>query len=281
MQAPLGLISGLGDLPVRIAEAVTARGQSVHIVRLKGFVEPKLSTYPGETLGFAEIGKALRSFKQAGCRQICFAGDVKRPDLSALKPDLKGMSLLPKAIAASRKGDDALLRFMIGVFEAEGLQVIGTDEALGDNPTRQGVIAGPQPSAGVLDDLHKASEVALAIGALDIGQGAIVCRGLVLCVEAQEGTDAMLARCAALPAALRGTLAAPEGALVKRLKPIQDRRIDLPTIGPATIDGAHRAGLAAVGYEAGGAHLIDFETIAQKAETYGITLYALAAQGPS
>lgn len=271
--APLGLIAGLGDLPVQVAEAVQARGQGLYVLRLKGFEEPALAHLPGETVGIAEFGKVIRSFKDAGCKQVCFAGIVKRPDFAALKPDMKGMMLLPKVLSAARKGDDALLSLMVRTFEEEGFEVIGADEASGLLRAREGILACREPSASELDDLKKAAEIAGEMGRLDIGQGAIVCDGLVLCVEAQEGTDRMLQRCAALDPELIGTPEARKGVLVKRPKPQQERRIDLPTIGVATVESAAKAGLAGIGVEAGGALLIDEAAIKQKADELGLFVY--------
>ena len=271
--APLGIIAGLGELPVHVAAAATERGQGVYILRLKGFVEPALETYPGEIAGIAEIGKAFKAFKAAGCHQICFAGIVKRPDFKALKPDLKGVSLLPKAIAAARQGDDALLRFMIDVFEAEGFEVIGADAAAQMLTLEAGLLAGPAPTEGQMEDLQKAALIAGEMGRLDIGQGAIVARGLVLCVEAQEGTDEMLHRCGQLPREIRGTETERSGVLVKRPKPGQERRIDLPTIGLATIENAALAGLAGIGFEADGALVLNAAEVRARAEALGLFLY--------
>lgn len=279
--APLGIIAGLGDLPVQIAAAATERGQGVYVLRMKGFVEPALADYPGEVAGIAELGKAFKALKNAGCEQICFAGIVKRPDFQALKPDLKGVSLLPKAIAAARQGDDALLRFMIDVFEREGFEVIGADEAAQALTGKPGLLAGPQPTEAQMEDLTKAANVARQMGELDIGQGAIVANGLVLCVEAQEGTDKMLLRCADLPVEIRGTVEARLGVLVKRPKPGQERRIDLPTIGLNTIELAAKAGLAGIGFEADGALILNAEQIQARAEALGVFLYGFEKAEPS
>lgn len=271
--APLGIIAGLGDLPVQVARAAVERGQGVYILRLKGFVEPALDRYPGQISGIAEIGKMFNALRTAGCKQVCFAGIVKRPDFQALKPDLKAIKLLPKAIAAARDGDDALLRFMVELFESEGFEVIGADQAAKSLKARAGLLAGPQPTEAQMRDLHKAAHVAAEIGKLDIGQGAIVADGLVLCVEAQEGTDLMLERCAALPGQIRGAATARLGVLVKRPKPQQERRIDLPTIGLKTIEGAAQAGLAGIGFEADGALLLNSEALQTRANELGLFLY--------
>jgi len=276
--APLGLIAGLGQLPVQVVEAVRAKGGEVFVLRLKGFEEPALDGLPGDTVGIAEFGKVVRSFREAGCKQVCFAGIVRRPNFNALKPDLKGMSLLPKVLSAARKGDDALLSLMVRTFEDEGFAVIGADEASGQLKAGSGVLAGRAPRDDEMADLQKAFEIAGEMGRLDIGQGAIVCDGLVLCVEAQEGTDQMLKRCATLDPALRGTPEARRGVLFKRPKPQQERRIDLPTIGVATVEGAAAAGLSGIGVEAGGALLIDMDAVAHAIEAHGMFLYGLAGE---
>ncbi|MDJ0920858.1 MAG: UDP-2,3-diacylglucosamine diphosphatase LpxI [Henriciella sp.] len=273
-QPPLGLIAGLGDLPVRVASAAAERGQGVYVVRLKGFVEPALDHLPGEVIGFAEVGKIYKAFRAAGCKEICFAGNVKRPDFSALKPDMKGMLLLPKVLAAARKGDDALLRTVVEAIEEEGFKVVGAQEASGQLLVGDGLLAGAAPGDEALADLRKGAEIAAATGRMDIGQGVIVCNGLVLCVEAQEGTDAMLQRCAALDTSLRGTPEARRGVLVKRPKPIQDHRIDWPTIGVRTVEGAAEAGLTGIGVESGGALILDQEAVFARAEALGLFIYS-------
>jgi hypothetical protein len=278
--APLGIIAGLGDLPFEVAQAAIMRGQRVHVLRLKGFVEPKLADYDGEIVGIAEIGKIFKALRKAGCKEVCFAGIIKRPDFAALKPDFRGVSLLPKVLNAARKGDDALLRTLVETFESEGFRVIGADEAAGNLRANAGLIAGPDIVASHMDDLRKAAKIATESGRLDIGQGAIVCDGLVLCVEAQEGTDKMLSRCAALDAELLGTSQQRRGVLVKRPKPIQERRIDLPAIGVRTVEGAAAAGLAGIGFEADGALLLDEAAVRARANALGLFLYGFPKDWP-
>ena len=278
--APLGIIAGLGDLPVQVADAAIERGQGVFVLRLKGFEEPELASYPGIVAGIAEIGKAFKAFKQAGCEQICFAGIVKRPDFQALKPDLKGISLLPKALAAAKEGDDALLSFLIKTFENEGFEVIGADQAAQSLTISGGIFAGDMPNESQMLDLKKAAEIANVIGQHDIGQGAIVANNLVLCVEAQEGTDEMLRRCADLPKDIRGTPDEKRGVLVKRPKPNQERRIDLPTIGMMTVERAAEAGLAGIGFEADGALILNAEQVKERAEALGLFLYGFPKDWP-
>ncbi len=273
MAAPLGLIAGLGDLPVVIAENAVATGQGVHVLRLKGFEEPRLAAYPGSVVGLGEVGAVITRFREAGCRDIVFAGLVRRPNFSDLKLDLKGAALLPKVISEARKGDDALLRVLVTEFERNGFNVIGSEQAHASLLAPSGLIAGPPLTDSLLADLEVAARVAAASGALDIGQACVVCDGLVLAVEAQEGTDEMLRRCASLPETIRGSASARRGVLVKRPKPAQERRIDLPTAGVSTIELAAAAGLAGIGLEAGGALLLNRPAMQVRSDTLGMFLY--------
>lgn len=273
MTTPLGLIAGLGDLPVAIAQNAHASGRGVFVLRVKGFEEPRLSVYPGETVGLGEVGSVISKLKTAGCRDVTFAGNVSRPDFKNLKLDFRGMALLPKVLAEARKGDDALLRVLVTEFEKNGFNVIGSDLAFSELLAPAGHIAGPHPDKTALHDIEVGARVAAATGALDIGQGCVVCDGLVLAVEAQEGTDQMLLRCATLPEEVRGTRETPKGVLVKRPKPVQERRIDLPTTGVSTVELVSAAGLAGIAVEAGGALMLDRAGMIKRAEELGIFLY--------
>lgn len=272
----LGVVAGGGDLPVRIAQACAAQGRAYFVSRIAGLTDPALSAAPGDEHGLGQVGGRLKGLKAAGCDAVVFAGLVKRPDFSTLSLDPKGVMLIGKVLAAAKRGDDALLRVLVEAFEHEGFAVIGAEEALGDLAGPVGALGAHAPSDAALADIEKAAEIAAAIGRFDIGQGCVVCDGLVLAVEAQEGTDAMLARVAQLPEAIRGTALARRGVLVKRPKPIQERRIDLPTLGVATIENAAAAGLAGVAYEAGGALLVDREAMRARADALGLFVFGFS-----
>lgn len=269
----LGLIAGGGALPLAIAARCEAGGRPVFVVRLTGFADPHLIRYPGLEAGMAEIGRVLAALKAADCVAVCFAGTVNRPDFKALKPDLKGALVLPGIIAAATKGDDALLRKILSVFENEGYAIEGADDILGGETLTVGALGRVTPDEAQLSDLRKALHVAEKAGELDIGQGAVVCEGLVLAVEAQEGTDAMLARVAGLPADLRGATGNPKGSLGKAPKPIQDLRVDMPVIGAQTIEMAAAAGLAGVGGVVGKLILIDRAAIIEAADRLGLFVW--------
>ena len=269
----LGLIAGGGELPLAIARRCEAEGRPLYIVRLDGFADVHLERWPGATFGMAEIGGILKALKQQGCVAVCLAGTVSRPDFRRLKPDLKGASVLPGIIAAATKGDDALLRKILSVFEAEGYGVEGADDILGGETLPDGALGRVMPTPEQLLDLKKALHIAEKTGELDIGQGAVVCDGLVLAVEAQEGTDAMLARVAGLPADLRGSATDRRGALGKAPKPIQDLRVDMPVIGARTVEMAAAAGLAGIGGIADRLILIDRQSIIDAADRLGLFIW--------
>jgi len=266
----LGLIAGGGGLPVEIADYCERAGRPLFVVRLKGFAGPELIPYAGAEVGVAELGKCFKALKRAGCEAVCLAGNVSRPDFAALIPDIRGLAVLPAAIAAARKGDDALLRLLVGEFEKEGFAVEGAHEVMDDLGLPAGLLGRCGPTDDQRGDAEHALTVARAIGRLDVGQAAVVCRGLVLAVEAQEGTDAMLARVAELPEALRGRPGACEGVLAKAPKPIQETRVDLPTIGLATVQAVARAGLAGIVGEAGRLLVLDREAVIELADELGV-----------
>ncbi len=272
----LGLIAGGGDLPLAVAARCRTAGRPVFVIRLAGFADPALSAYDGVDMGMGQIGGILSALKKAGCGAVCLAGTVSRPDFKSLKPDLRGATLLPGIVKAASQGDDALLRKILSVFEAEGYAVEGADDVLGDETLPAGPLGRVTPDACQLADLRKALHVAEKSGELDVGQGAVVCDGLVLAVEAQEGTDAMLARVAGLPADLRGAPGALKGALGKAPKPIQDLRVDMPVIGARTIELAAAAGLAGVGGKAERLILIDRAAIVEAADRLGLFVWGEA-----
>lgn len=277
----LGLIAGGGGLPVEIAQHCERSGRPLFVIRLKGFAGQDLADYAGAEVGLAEIGKCLKALKRAGCRSICLAGQVSRPDFATLVPDLRGLMLLPKVIAVARKGDDALLRLLIGEFEKEGFAVEGAHQVMDDLSLQAGPLGARTPTADELADALKALDVARAIGRLDVGQAAVVSSGLVLAVEAQEGTDAMLARVADLPAHLKGRAGAGAGVLAKAPKPIQETRVDLPTIGLATVQAVARAGLAGIVGEAGRLLVLDREAVIELADELGVFILGVEPEAPN
>ena len=266
----LGLIAGGGTLPVSLARHCKATGREIFIVRLTGMTDPELADFPGADVGLAELGRAIRVMRDAACASVCLAGHVARPDFTKLKPDLRGLAALPGAIAAARRGDDGLLTFLVGEFEREGFLVEGADEVAASLTLSAGVLGNCLPKPEHMADIACAMAAARTIGALDAGQGAVCCDGLILALEAQEGTDAMLSRVAQLPKEIRGDSANRRGVLAKVCKPGQETRVDLPTIGPCTIHRASAAGLAGIVGEATRILVLDRHQVVALADTFGL-----------
>ena len=271
----LGLIAGGGNLPVRLAAHCESSGRPFFVLRLRGFAGAELADFPGDDAGIAELGRGFRLLRRAGCEAVCFAGTVARPDFAALRPDIRGLVALPGAILAARAGDDGLLRFMLREFEKEGFHVEGAHEVMGGLTLPVGPLGRHAPQGRDAGDIARAMDVARVIGRQDIGQGAVVCAGLVLAVEAQEGTDAMLERVAQLPGAIRGSPEAPRGVLAKAPKPTQETRVDLPTIGTHTLMQCSRAGLAGIAGEAGKVLVLDREAVVELADELGLFVIGL------
>jgi DUF1009 family protein len=194
---------------------------------------------------------------------------VRRPSLLNLRPDAEGLRILARIGRAAFSGDDGLLSAVIRVFGEEGFRVIGAHDVMREALGPVGLLSRTAPDELALIDIKRAVAVVRALGAVDVGQGCVVQQGVVLAVEAVEGTDAMLARCAAL------ARPGPGGVLVKRPKPGQERRADLPTIGPDTIRNAAAAGLRGVAFEAGGTILADRAATAAASDAAGLFLLGL------
>lgn len=265
MLAKLGILAGSGDIPARLISACRASGREVFVVAFNGETDP--ATVDGcdhAWRDLAAVGGTVDALKSAGCEDVVLIGPLHRPQFSALKPDWRGVKLLPKIIRAARQGDDALLTVVVQFLEQEGFRVVGADEILTDMAAPLGDLGALGPSEDDLADIARGIEVVRALGAVDVGQAAVVCDGVVLAVEAAEGTDAMLARCAALKGEGAG------GVMVKLPKPGQERRVDLPTIGLSTVDRAAAAGLRGIAVEAGGALVVDRETVIERANAAGL-----------
>ncbi len=273
-QLSIGLIAGGGSLPDYVYHAAVEKESLGTVIALDPFV-PKDKFPESDRLRLGQFGKMLRRLKSENCTHVCFAGIVKRPDFKRLKPDLKAMRHLAGTIRAAGQGDDALMRHVLGLFEQEGFQIIAPQEVCAELMLTEGAIGQVQLTAVHRDDALLACKIAAAIGGLDIGQGAVIARGVTLAVEAQEGTDAMLKRLLELPEELRGTSESRTGVFAKLIKPDQDIRIDLPTLGPETVRHAARAGLAGIVAEAGGAFIIDREETVRIADKEGLFIAGL------
>ena len=270
----LAIIAGRGTLPRQIAERRAAAGLPYLLIVFSGCFEEWMADHPHEHHEFERVGTLFRSLRAAGATHVVFAGAMNRPRLRIWRADLKALGLFLRALALLRRGDDAMLRGFAAVFEAEGLAMIGPHEVLGGEMTVEpGPLGRHRPTAQDKADAARAARIVAALGPLDIGQGAVVAGGVCLAVEAIEGTDLMLARVAELPAERRASTPPPAGVLFKGPKPGQDRRLDMPTIGRATVHGAASAGLNGIVVAAGETLLMHEAETRRIADEAGLFVY--------
>ncbi|MFT4793622.1 MAG: DUF1009 family protein [Paracoccaceae bacterium] len=271
----LGVIAGTGALPRVIAEDCAARGAPVFIIRFEGIDAPWADAFAHADIPYEKPGRLFKALRGAGCDRICFAGAMTRPKLNPLKFDAKALSLAPRALMLLTRGDDEMLRGFGAMLEVEGLTMVGAHELMKTLLAPDGVIGALVPTDTDRSDAERAAKIVAALGAVDVGQGAVVAGGICLGVEAIAGTDALLAQVAGVPAHLR-----PEGragVLFKGPKPGQDRRMDLPAIGPATLRAAAAAGLSGVCVAKGGVLLLGRTETAAEADRLGLALWSVGA----
>ncbi len=270
-RASLGIVAGSGALPRILADCCRAEGRSYQVYGVEGFAGDWTEGHPGQRLSVWSLAELVESLRQTGCADVCLAGGVRRPSFAGRPAEASGLDRLEGVF---REGDDSLLRAVSSVLAEAGLRLVGAHEVMPDLLAPDGRIAGPDPAPGLQADSERAREIVLAMGRLDVGQAAAVAEGRCLGVEAVDGTDALLARIAAMDEAARGGAARGAGVVVKAPKPQQNRRLDLPAIGPETVEGAARAGLKGVAVEAEGVLLVEREAIERAAESLEISVWA-------
>ncbi len=266
----LGILAGGGPLPGQVAANAARAGRDVFMVAFQDFAEPAIvSPWPHEFIRLAAAGRILASLREHGCTELVLIGPVRRPSLRDLRPDGEGTRILARIGRGLFAGDDGLLAALVRVLGEEGFAIRGAHEFLPGQVGRPGRLGQHAPDADAEADIRHGVMVAQALGRLDVGQGCVVQNGLVLAVEALEGTDRMLERAGSL------RQPGPGGVLVKLVKPGQDRRADLPTIGPGTVAAAAAAGLRGIAFEAGGTLLTSPDRLRDAADRDGIFLLGL------
>ena len=270
---PIGILAGNGSLPVEIARAIVARGGKVRIVAINADVDKDLAAFDLTAAGLGQIGAILAAFRKAGCRDLVIVGGVSRPDLAQLTPDFGVIANLPDVVRVLMSGgDDSVLRAVVRFFEAKGFTVVSPAEIAPDLVVGAGSLTATAPTIADIQDILLGSRVVKALGAFDVGQAAIVAGGELIAIEAAEGTDRMLQRVGQLRQQ-SGPSRAARGVLVKRPKPTQEMRVDLPAIGPATVERAAQAGLAGIAVLAGQTLAAQRGELLARAHASGLFVY--------
>ena len=276
----VAVVAGSGRLPVDVAEGLANHGHAPLIVAIRGEMDHKseLAGFETEEIGLGEFASVMPRLKRRGITHMVLAGGIgRRPAWTEIRVSLTLLRHLPRALAALARGDDGLLSLLVRAIESEGVRVLGAHEILPELLAMEGAMTSQRPRKTDWSDLDAAYSAARAIGALDIGQGTVAIGGRVIAVEGIEGTDGLLERVRELRG--HGRLAGKtRGVLVKCAKPGQELRADLPTIGPATVEMAHAAGLAGIGVEAGHALILEFAELVARADALGIFVVGLPRQ---
>ncbi|MDQ2068010.1 UDP-2,3-diacylglucosamine diphosphatase LpxI [Xinfangfangia sp. CPCC 101601] len=264
----LAIIAGAGALP---AALVAALPQRPFVAALDGYTP--VGVTPDLSFRIERLYPFFAALHEAGVTQVTFAGAVQRPRLDPSLFDVQTAQIVPRLMQSLAQGDDATLREVIALFEEEGFAILGVSDVAPDLVPGEGLYAGaltPRDEA----DATRAAAITEALGRVDVGQGCVVAQGLCLGAESLAGTDAMLAQVEALPGALRPAAAAGRGLLYKAPKPLQDRRIDLPALGPDAVRAAAKAGLGGIAWEAGGVLTLDLPQMQALAAEHGLFLWA-------
>ena len=265
---PLGILAGSGALPGRLIEACAKAGRPVFVLAFIGAADPTIvKKVPHAWIRLGQAGSGLAILRARGVRELVMAGGVRRPSPLALRPDWRTLKFFA-ALGWRARGDDGLLRAAIHALEAEGFAVVGAETILGRDLAPEGPLGKHAPDVAAASDVALGLAAAREHGARDQGQAVVVSAGAVIGREGPDGTDALLERC-------KGRAAG--GVLVKTSKPGQERRADLPAIGPDTVVAAAAAGLKGIVVEAGATLLIDRAAIVQAADRTGLFVVGMRA----
>ncbi|MBB6250434.1 LpxI family protein [Nitrospirillum iridis] len=267
----LGILAGGGDLPARLVETCRAMGREVFVVALEGQGAVVPPDAPQAAFRIGAAGAILERLRAEGATEIVLAGRVHRPSLAEMRPDWFAAKFFAR-IGAKALGDDGILRAVVATLEEEGFRVVAVQDLVQGLLSPAGPMGALAPDAAAALDIRHGVAVARALGALDVGQAVVVQQGLVLGVEAIEGTDALIERCGALRREGPGPI------LVKMRKPQQDIRLDLPTIGVTTVRTAAAHGFRGIAVEAGGTLTLGREQVAQAADAAGLFVTGIVTE---
>lgn len=266
-QRKLGIIAGGGTIPQLLIQHCQKNGIPYFVLAIEGNADRAVfdDKIPHQWIRIGQAGTGFKRLNEECVKDVVMIGTIRRPTFADLIPDLRTTAFFAK-IGLKALGDDGILRALVKEIESEGMKVVGVHEVMPDLLVKEGILTKTKPDKQAYADIIRGTEVAFALGALDVGQSVIVQQGLVLGVEGIEGTDALICRCG--PYQRKGD----GGILVKMRKPSQDMRIDLPTIGVQTVENAHRNGLRGIAIHAGNALIVDEDSVIGLANRYKMFL---------
>lgn len=265
--ATIGLIAGGGRFPILFAESARRAGHRVvaaaHVNQTDPALEKAVDGFTWVKLG--QFGKVVEVLRAAGCTQAVMLGGItKARFFRDAWLDALGVQIMARLAV---KSDDNVLRAIASALEERGLPVTDPSAFLQDRLAREGVMGRHEPSEEQWVDARYGLELARAIGRLDLGQTVVVKDRVAVAVEALEGTDACIRR--------GGELAREGAVVVKAVKPGQDRRFDLPAVGPDTVDSMKESGCQVLAVEAGSTLVMDLDEMVRRADKAKIALVGL------
>jgi len=276
--SPVGLIAAGGVMPFAVADSLVARGYKPVLFALRGVCDPvAVERFRHHWIFLGQLGKAMKLFRSENCRDLVFIGTLVRPALSEIRLDWGTLRVIGPILAAFRGGDDHLLSGIGRILEQGGFRMLGIREVAPDVLMPEGCLTRARPDDVAVVDIARGRDLLRALSPFDIGQAVVVIDGHVVAVEDIEGTDGLLARVARLRSEGRIRARAGRGVLVKAPKSGQDLRFDLPTVGPRTVEGAVKAGLAGIAIVAGNTIVVEPQAMIAAADAAGLFVTGLPA----
>jgi DUF1009 family protein len=268
----LGVIAEAGAIPIAVCEAAQAKGIEVFVAALRGQAGPDIERFPHRWIRIGELGGMIGALKKAGCEEIVIVGALRRPNIWRAGMDFGFIRHLPTILSLTRGGDDTILKRVVRFFEAQGFTVRGAHEFAPSLLAPAGPCGAHGATEAQLADIRHGLALLDALAPFDVGQGVVVSHHQILAVEAAEGTDGMLKRCGGLHQWGRK---GRSGVLVKAPKAGQELRVDMPVIGPRTVENAAAAGLAGIAVMSGQVMIADQAETISLADRHGIFLMGI------
>ena len=277
---PLAILCGAGAFPLEVAGEARRSGREPFLVGIVGATNSAIEAYPHVWVRIGEVGKLFTALRTRAIGEMVIIGAMARPEFADLGLDWGAVKRAAGLAQLFRRGDNGLLAGIAAIFEREGVRVLGAHEIAPRLLAPVGPVGARAASAEDEADIALGARLLEALSSFDAGQGAVVAGGRVVAIEAAEGTDAMLARAAEMRASGRLRFAGPAGVLIKAPKRGQDLRLDMPAIGPKTIEGAVRAQLRGIALAAGHVLILERDRCAREADAAGLFVAGFARAGP-
>lgn len=267
----IGIYAGKGVLPIKVAENILKSNKKVFIIAIKGLTDRNIEKFPHQWMRFGQIGLAMRLLKRNNCKKLVIIGGAKIPNFFFLFPDFFGLRLFFTLFSIRKSGDAEIIKTIINYIEKKvKIKIVGADNFLADILMTKGNLTNTDIKGSNINDIDLAIKTCSEIGNSDTGQACIVSNGKVIIAEDINGTDFMLYK-----AIKEKNHEISGGFLIKMLKPIQDKRVDLPTVGLNTLKLINELGLDGIVLEDKKAFLVDKDKMIEYANQKNLFIYGI------